>query len=1190
MPPNVIEDQSYLTRQDSHGRRLVVVPSDSIADYERAGYDWLERYYNPQQFFAEVFMLSPLERGERQAYGMRILGVPADDFARALREVKPDVIRAYGGHWPSDLVCRSRVPGIPVIVSVHSTDSAHIHRSLRYADLVICMSRAVAARVEAAGTAPHRIRLLPNRIDTTVFRPIDDASSLHAVGRRFPPGRHILHVGRKTEQKNPDTLIRALSLLPPEYTCVFIGQGDESEYKQLARASGVAARCFWVGAVRNAELPLWYSWCDCMCVPSRWEGFGIVFIEAAACGAAIVTSAIAPVNEYLTHDESACLVQDYENPTALAAAIQRTCEDNGYRKRIGAGAQKVAQRFETRAVDAAEVAIYQEALSLPQPRIGRRLELALWGARNAAWRSIRASVPVPARAALRSVIQMLRNGRTLVTHPSRAIGQSRFFFWASPRWPRVEGTQTLRSEANRVRLSPPARALEWLQSHELPSGGIRVHSKEPDAYPEVSGYLIPTLLAYGERDLAVRLLRWLLSIQRADGSYTSPGGVPHVFDTGQVLRGLLAGRDLVPSTLQAARRAADYLREQMIDGGAAGFGNRYRGEIHEGVHLYVLPPLVQVSEVLGDPSYRTAAERCLEFYLGSPGVLDDGDLTHFLAYRLEALLDLGRSDLVVPVLEKLRQRQQPNGALPGKAGARWVCTPGLAQIAVCWYRLGWCEAADRTLAWLDHHQTRHGGFRGSHGLGATYFPDAELSWGVKFYLDAHRLRAQALLEREANALPSDAVSAEDKRVQSVLACVSPGDRVAVIGCRKGRFLQVIKRVHPDVTLTAIETSPASLAEVPLDVARLQGSTESVPCPDNSFDVVFSVEELELSANPAAAVAELIRITKPGGWMLIIGKPRYRGLPGWTAPPNADEIRRLLRRGCDIVTCDDAGSANHPGEDAGFIWRAQKRSPLTGSEWNRALISAEGQAQVVERVRRNRPSQWGSEILLATGPDDQVLEIGSGTGEISLALATAGRCVSILDLSCESLAFSERCARELGVKLNSVCADATRPLPFRDDQFDCVWSSGLLEHFTSEHRRTMLREWARVTRGHVINLVPNAACLAYRVGKAIQEEAGQWRYGMEVAIASLREDYEAAGLRMTREYSVGARHALEFLPERHPLRRALEAWLPAGAAEPPEDLRQGYLLVAVGVKRVNETTDHKTTDHPTTDPRLAVRGQ
>ena len=148
--------------------------------------------------------------------------------------------------------------------------------------------------------------------------------------------------------------------------------------------------------------------------------------------------------------------------------------------------------------------------------------------------------------------------------------------------------------------SSPARALAWIRANEMFTGGIRVHSEHSDAYPEVSGYLAPTLLKYGERELAKRLVQWLLCIQRADGSYTSADGVPHVFDTGQVLRGLLAGAELVPRALDAAERAANYLTKEMLGGGSGGFGNRYSGEIPETVHLYVLPPLVKAADALGN--------------------------------------------------------------------------------------------------------------------------------------------------------------------------------------------------------------------------------------------------------------------------------------------------------------------------------------------------------------------------------------------------------------------------------------------------------------------------------------------------------------------------------------------------------------------------------------------------------------
>ncbi|MCC6445391.1 MAG: glycosyltransferase family 4 protein [Armatimonadetes bacterium] len=362
------------------GKRLVVVPTDSIATYEKAGYDWLGRYFNPQGLFEEVYALSPKESGERTVQGIRFIGAADREFKGKLKALKPDVVRAYGGFWPADLVCRNRLPGVPVLVSVHDTNPDLLHRSVLYADMVICMSKVVARKVEEIGTSPERIRILPNRVDTNAFRPIRDRALLEPVASRFPPGRHILHIGRRTDQKNADTLIRALALLPPDYACIFVGLGDNAPYIALSEEVGVSDRCVWIDAVKNAELPLWYSWADCLCVPSRWEGFGIIFIEAAACGAPIVTSDIAPMNEFLRRDESACLVKDYENPQSLAAAIRKICEDKPYRNALSAGAVQMARQFDVSVVDEMEAALYREALSLGRLPFGRRLEIAGWRA------------------------------------------------------------------------------------------------------------------------------------------------------------------------------------------------------------------------------------------------------------------------------------------------------------------------------------------------------------------------------------------------------------------------------------------------------------------------------------------------------------------------------------------------------------------------------------------------------------------------------------------------------------------------------------------------------------------------------------------------------------------------------------------------------------------------------------------
>jgi len=724
--------------------------------------------------------------------------------------------------------------------------------------------------------------------------------------------------------------------------------------------------------------------------------------------------------------------------------------------------------------------------------------------------------------------------------------------------------------------TPAARALGWLRRSELATGGIRVHTAHANAYPEVTGYLIPTLLAYGERELARRCLQWLIAIQRAAGGFPDPDqGALRVFDTGQILRGLLAGLDLHPLARDAARRAADYVRDHMIEGGAGGFSAQYGGEIPESVLLYVLPPLVDAAEILGDASYRTAAERCLDFYLRDPRCRRVDTLTHFLAYELEALIDLDRAEEARAVLEELERQQARDGSVRGVGGARWVCAPGLAQLAICWHKLDRPEPADRALAWLEARQRPSGGFFGSEGPGATYFANVEPSWAVKFYLDAHRLRTVRFFERNAHVFPSD-VPLDDGRAQAVLALVAPDHRVLEVGCGKGRFLKAVRARFPDAECTGVDISPSLLKELPAGIHAMRGSLESIPCPDESFDVVFSVEAIEHSPNPRAAVAELVRVAKPGGWVVVIDKQAsQRGrleTPAWEWWPDASYLVELLRESCDRVTVEPVGYDGRPASDGLMVaWRGQKRSRLSGSDWNQVLISDATLDEMLARLRAGHLTEWGQVIALATTPGQRVLEIGSGTGEITLHLAQCGRRVTALDLDPASLTFTRRAAALLGVEVDTVEADATGKLPFPDGVFDCVWSSGLLEHFVFEQRVRMLREWARVTSSAMINLVPNAASVAYRVGKRAQEMGGAWPYGLEMPILTLRPEYEAAGLRVDREFSIAPKHALEFLPPGDPLKSRLAAWI---AEMPPAELaecRQGYLLVTIGSKRSGAAT-------------------
>ena len=132
-----------------------------------------------------------------------------------------------------------------------------------------------------------------------------------------------------------------------------------------------------------------------MCVPSRWEGFGLVFMEAAACGSPIVSSNIAPMNEYFKHNESAHLISDITNPSVLAAGIRQVCENEHYREWLTAHALKIAGRFSVQEVHKTEASVYQKALATPPLSMKDRLRIEWWKTKHKAVRQLRKTLSAP---------------------------------------------------------------------------------------------------------------------------------------------------------------------------------------------------------------------------------------------------------------------------------------------------------------------------------------------------------------------------------------------------------------------------------------------------------------------------------------------------------------------------------------------------------------------------------------------------------------------------------------------------------------------------------------------------------------------------------------------------------------------------------------------------------------------------
>jgi glycosyltransferase involved in cell wall biosynthesis len=344
--------------------RLAVIPSDPLDAYKDAGYaSWLEGYYNPLHCFNDVYLLSPLEKKERRELGMKVIPTQPRELKRRIRELGIHLVRGYGGYWACDMACNHRVDGVPVIVSVHDTNPKLLYNSVKRADVVFCTSNAVKRLVLTKFKHPEKAWILPNRIDLGIMRPYPK-DALVDLDSKYPLKYKILHVGRKSVQKNLDTVIRAVKYLQPEYGLLAIGKGETEGYVQLAKREGVIDRCYFIQNIENRELARYYSFSDCMCTPSRWEGFGIVFIEALACEAIVITSDIAPMNEFIGHVENGLLVEDYENPKALANMIKLACEDKELRNSIKRKTRKSVERFEKNKIDELEASYYERILEM----------------------------------------------------------------------------------------------------------------------------------------------------------------------------------------------------------------------------------------------------------------------------------------------------------------------------------------------------------------------------------------------------------------------------------------------------------------------------------------------------------------------------------------------------------------------------------------------------------------------------------------------------------------------------------------------------------------------------------------------------------------------------------------------------------------------------------------------------------
>ncbi|MGI8684236.1 MAG: glycosyltransferase family 4 protein [Acidimicrobiales bacterium] len=211
---------------------------------------------------------------------------------------------------------------------------------------------AAEARRAARGAVPP-VTLVPPGVDGERFRPSTDEGRAKArADFGLPEGADlVVGVSRLVPRKGMDTLVRAAALLAPgrpELVVAVAGQGRDMQ--RLHRlAAGTVAPVRFLGRVPDDRLPALYGCADVFAAPcrSRWrgleqEGFGIVFLEAAACGVPQVAGDSGGAAEAVVDGETGVVVRRPSDPASVAAAIAGLLDDPVRRRAMGAAARRRA--------------------------------------------------------------------------------------------------------------------------------------------------------------------------------------------------------------------------------------------------------------------------------------------------------------------------------------------------------------------------------------------------------------------------------------------------------------------------------------------------------------------------------------------------------------------------------------------------------------------------------------------------------------------------------------------------------------------------------------------------------------------------------------------------------------------------------------------------------------------------------
>ena len=366
----------FTRRTDASTPKITVIDESTRVIQIEAGP--LDADKAAQRRYLETFRLGVMTFAERETVGQG----PRPD--RPGSEPSPyDLVHSH--YWMSGWVGQTlgecwKVPHVVMFHTLAEAKNRHHmgEREPKYriagervvargADQVIAASESERQTlIEEYAVSPSLVSVIPCGVDTAMFRPTDTRAARRSLGLDVDVPV-LLFIGRIEPLKGIDVLIRASAQLDGRFQLLVVG-GDEKDalrkgdLESLAREMGIAGKVVFANAVPHEELVRYYNAASICVMPSYYESFGLVALEAMACGVPVIASRVGGLKETVRDGQTGYLVP-WRCPEPFAERLDLLLTNEPLRRSLGEEAREVAQRYRWPVIATQVEDVYHELVS-----------------------------------------------------------------------------------------------------------------------------------------------------------------------------------------------------------------------------------------------------------------------------------------------------------------------------------------------------------------------------------------------------------------------------------------------------------------------------------------------------------------------------------------------------------------------------------------------------------------------------------------------------------------------------------------------------------------------------------------------------------------------------------------------------------------------------------------------------------